>query len=72
MATEPAPSEKSPAAEFARQAQAPPAGFAAELWYFLRHNKKWWLTPIVVLLVLLSILIALGSTGVAPFIYTLF
>lgn len=44
-----------------------------EFWDFLKVRKKWWLTPIVVVLLLLGILIVLTeSTAVAPFIYTLF
>ncbi len=44
-----------------------------ELWDFLRIRKKWWLAPIVVVLVLLGALIVLTeSSAVAPFIYTLF
>ena len=44
----------------------------AEFWQFLRHTKKWWLAPIIVILVLFGVLIALSSTAAAPFIYTLF
>ena len=48
-------------------------GILKELWDFLRARKKWWLTPIVVILVLLGLLIVLTETSaVAPFIYTLF
>lgn len=44
-----------------------------ELWDFLRVRKKWWLGPIVVVLVLLGALIVVTeSSAVAPFIYTLF
>jgi hypothetical protein len=39
---------------------------------FLMENKKWWLLPIIVVFVLLGVLIVLGGTGAAPFIYTLF
>lgn len=46
--------------------------FLRELVMFIRHNKKWYLIPIVVSILLLGVLIALGSTGAAPFIYTLF
>ena len=46
--------------------------FFLELVMFIRHNKKWYLIPVVVSILLLGILIALGSTGAAPFIYTLF
>ena len=47
-------------------------GFLAELWQFLRTSRKWWLVPIIVMMVLLSALIFLSGTAVAPFIYTLF
>jgi hypothetical protein len=44
-----------------------------ELWMFMKVRKKWWLGPIVVMLVLLGLLIVLTQgTAVAPFIYTLF
>jgi hypothetical protein len=47
-------------------------GFFQELGEFLKENRKWWLTPIVVVIVLLGVLIALGGTSAAPFIYSLF
>ena len=44
-----------------------------EFWSFLKVRKKWWLTPIVILLVLLGALIVFGQgSALAPFIYTLF
>jgi hypothetical protein len=47
--------------------------FIFELWGFLKSRKKFWLLPIIVMLVVLSGLIFLTSgTAVAPFIYTLF
>jgi hypothetical protein len=48
-------------------------GILKEFWDFLKIRKKWWLTPIVLVMVLLGALIVFsqGST-VAPFIYTLF
>ena len=48
------------------------ASFSRELFTFIRHNKKWYLIPILVSIFLLGVLIALGGTGAAPFIYTLF
>lgn len=48
------------------------SGFASEFWYFLRHNKKWWLLPIVIILVTFGVLVFLSGTAAAPFIYTLF
>jgi len=43
-----------------------------EFWEFLATNKKWWLGPIVVVLLCLGALLLLTSTAAAPFIYTLF
>lgn len=43
------------------------------VWGFLSTRKKWWLTPIVVTMILLGMLILLSeSSAVAPFIYALF
>jgi len=47
-------------------------GILSELWDFVRHNRKWWLIPIIVSLLGFGVLIVLSSTGIAPFIYTLF
>jgi hypothetical protein len=44
-------------------------GLAAELFDFLKHNKKWWLVPILLVLGLFGVLMALASSTVAPFIY---
>ena len=44
-----------------------------ELWQFMKHNKKFWLAPIVIVLVVIGVLLAIaGSSALAPFIYTLF
>ena len=58
--------------EFENAAAAARIGLIAEFWDFLRHNKKWWLLPIVIVLLMLGALVILGSTAAAPFIYTLF
>lgn len=39
---------------------------------FLKHNKKWWLLPILLILLGLGLLVLLSSSAVAPFIYPLF
>lgn len=44
-----------------------------EFWSFLRVRKKFWLAPIVIVLVLLSLLIVLTQgSALAPFVYALF
>ena len=48
------------------------SGFLRELWGFMKNNKKWWLLPIVITFLALAALVFLSSTGLAPFIYTLF
>jgi len=47
-------------------------GLVSEFIDFLKHNKKFWLIPILLILFLLGLLIVLGGTSAAPFIYTLF
>ena len=58
--------------DFARQAPPNQTGFFREFWLFLRDNKKWWLTPLLAILLVFGVLVVLGGTAVAPFIYTLF
>ena len=53
-------------------AEQPSRGFASELWSFMKENKKWWLLPLIIALLIFAGLIFLSGTGVAPFIYTLF
>ncbi len=43
-----------------------------EFWGFLKENKKFWLIPIIVVMLLLGLLIVFGGSSAAPFIYTLF
>lgn len=43
-----------------------------EFWLFLKYNKKWWLLPILIVPLLLGLLVLLGGTAIAPFIYPLF
>ena len=47
--------------------------FIAELWMFLRVRKKYWLLPIIVMMVVFGGLVVLSQgSAVAPFIYTIF
>lgn len=44
-----------------------------ELWLFMRVRKKWWLSPVIAMLVLLGLLLVFTEgSALAPFIYTLF
>jgi hypothetical protein len=57
---------------FRKQSEGRQKGVLAEFAGFILHNKKWWLTPIIIVLVAIGFLAVLGGSGVAPFIYTLF
>ena len=47
--------------------------FLKDFWGFLRVRKKYWLLPIMLILIFMGLLIVFtGGTAVAPFIYTLF
>jgi len=47
--------------------------FLKELWMFLKTRKKYWLWPLIFILLLLGSLIVLsGGSALAPFIYTIF
>ena len=58
--------------DFAADAQKERTGLVSEFVDFLKDNKKWWLAPIIVSVLLLGALVLLGGTAAAPFIYTLF
>jgi len=58
--------------DFAREAEQGSQGMLQELFYFLKTSKKWWLTPIIVALILLGVLVVASGSLAAPFIYTLF
>ncbi len=56
------------AQQFEQQADQPQIGLLAEFVDFLLHNKKWWLTPIILVLLAVGFLVWLGSSGL-PFLY---
>ena len=58
--------------QFEQEAAEAEQGLIAEFIDFLRYNKKWWLAPIVIVLMLLGILAWLSASGAAPFIYPMF
>jgi len=48
-------------------------GRIKDIWGFLRTRKKWWLVPIITVLLLLSLIIVLSQgSALAPFIYAIF
>lgn len=57
---------------FAELADEAPQGFLKEVWHLLVSDRRWWLAPIVIAMLILGALVMLSGTGVAPFIYTLF
>ncbi len=62
--------QKSQASAFEEAASE--KGIVAEFWEFLMDNKKFWLIPILLVLLLLGMLIIFSGSTAAPFIYTLF
>ncbi|HKP36111.1 MAG TPA: DUF5989 family protein [Pyrinomonadaceae bacterium] len=45
----------------------------SQLWEFMRENKKFWLAPIVITLIVFGVILVLAKgSAIAPFIYTLF
>ena len=48
------------------------SSIVGEFLAFLKHNKAYWMVPIIVVLLLLAALIVFGGSSAAPFIYTLF
>jgi len=48
-------------------------GILGELFQFLWHNKRWWLIPVLVVLVLIGVVLIFSqSSAIGPFIYSLF
>ncbi len=58
--------------DFEKLSQQKRTSLAGEFIEFLKHNKKWWLLPILLILLGLGLLVLLSSSAVAPFIYPLF
>jgi len=47
--------------------------FLKDLWQFMKERKKFWLAPVILVLLLLGLLLVFGGgSAIAPFIYTLF
>ena len=65
------PAKPSPGSEFREAGKGKQPSLFAEFSIFILENKKWWLIPILLVLGLVGLLVVLGSSGAAPFIYTL-
>ena len=65
------PDRKQPVS-FQQAADEAQPGLVAEFIEFLKESKKWWLIPIVIVLLLVGLLVFLSSSVAAPFIYPLF
>jgi hypothetical protein len=63
------PVDLPPPDDFQRQIHTPQPTIVEEFWHFLRENKKWWLLPILLALLVLGALVALSGTALATFIY---
>jgi hypothetical protein len=65
--------DKKPASDLARAAREEArVPLLKDFFVFLLREKRWWLTPIIIVLVLLSLLTLVSSSAIAPFIYSLF
>ncbi len=69
---DPEPSRSDSSAQFAERSQKSRPSLASEFIAFLKHNKKWWLLPILAVMIFLGILMYAGGGAAAPFIYTIF
>ena len=57
---------------FREAGEQKPVSLLREIVGMLRENKKYWMVPMIVVLLLFGVLLILGATGAAPFIYALF
>jgi Family of unknown function (DUF5989) len=61
-----------PSDQFLKQARRSRPSLIREFWQLLRDHRKWWLTPVVIALLVLCLFALLSTSAAAPFIYTLF
>jgi hypothetical protein len=46
--------------------------FFREFWYFLYRNRRWWVMPLIVVLLLVGMLMVLSGPAATPFVYRIF
>lgn len=57
---------------FEQASEGKQAGLVSEFLQFMKENKKFWMIPLLLMMLILGLLIVLAATSAAPFIYTLF
>ena len=57
---------------FVREGQRQRASFVGELLHMVRTTRKWWMLPLILILVALGLVLLITSTGAGPLIYTIF
>lgn len=67
-----APEKQPTRSQFLEQGSQERPSFFAEYFAFLKRTRKWWILPLLIIVLLFGALVILSSTGAAPFIYTLF
>ena len=65
-------SEEDRRSAFEKAGEEKQLSLAQEFWVFIVENKAWWMIPIIALLAIIGLFVILGSTGAAPFLYTVF
>lgn len=58
--------------EFEKAGEKAGGNLVSEFWLLLSQTKKWWLLPILIILLAFGALLLVSGTAIAPFIYTLF
>ena len=72
MAEEPRKEAAPKAGAYVRHAEGRRHGLLREFFDLLRYSNKWWLAPIIIGLLLASVVVMMGGSILAPFLYTLF
>jgi hypothetical protein len=61
-----------PSTAFEQAGQEPLPSLAREFWLFITENKKWWMIPILLVMSLVGLLVFISTTGLLPFVYSVF
>jgi len=47
-------------------------GILSDFWSFMKIRKKWWMLPVIIMLVIAGVFVVAGGSALSPFIYALF